>query len=106
MESVDGEGDVIETGHHGGEARSPGVVAIFVPPAILEKVQAVFDLPVAAAEPQQIRRSHLLGVETADVKSRIARDNLTLLRAEFSIDSQGDLAARQVQRLTYVVGIL
>jgi len=63
---VDGDGDAVEAGHHRREAWASRVVSIFIPPAIFEEMQAVFDFPVAANQLQKIRRRHGAGVEAGD----------------------------------------
>jgi hypothetical protein len=86
---VNGEGGVIDGRQAGRESRPPGVVAILVPPPIFQEVEAVFQPPVVADVPQEIRGSHALGIEARDEVSHVVRENLAVGGADFTIDAQG-----------------
>lgn len=59
---MDREGGVVQRRHAGRETRPAGVVTIFVPPAIFEEVQAVFDPPVAADMLEEVGRGDLVRI--------------------------------------------
>lgn len=82
---MDGEGGVVDRRQAGGETGPPRVMAVLVPPAILQEVEAVFQSPVAADVPQQVRRGDLLGVEAGDEVSHIARQHFAVRRAQLTI---------------------
>jgi len=103
---MDREGDGVQAGHHGGKAGSPGVMAILIPPPILEKVQTVLDLPMAANVAQQVGGANLVGVEARHKIANVVRDDLAALGAELAIDADRDPTARQVQRLANIVRVV
>lgn len=82
------------------------MVTIFVPPAVFQEVQAVFNLPMTANITQQISRRNLRRVETGNKITHIMRDNLSTRSAQLAINAQRDLTTRQVERLTNVIGVV
>lgn len=85
---MDREGGVVDRRQAGREAGSPGVVAVFVPPAILQEVETVFHSPMVADVPQQIRRGDLLGIEAGDEIPHVVRENLAVGSANLAINAQ------------------
>ncbi len=85
---MDGEGGVVDGRQTGGEPGPPGVVAILVPPAILQEVQAVFDPPVVADVPQQVGGGNAVGIEARYEVPHVVRENLAVGGADFTIDAQ------------------
>lgn len=103
---MDCDGDGVETGHHGGQAWATRVMAVLVPPAIFEKVQAVFDSPMAAHVAKKILGGYRAGIEATDEVANVVRNDVAALGSQFSIDAQRDPAARQVERFADVVGVV
>jgi hypothetical protein len=85
---VDREGGVVDRRQAGREAGSPGVVAVFVPPAILQEVEAVFHSPMVADMPQQVRRGDLLGIETGDEIPHVVRQDFAVGGANLAINAE------------------
>ncbi len=65
------------------------MVAILVPPSIFQEVPTVFDPPVIADMPQEIRGGDRLGIEAGDEVSHIVREDLAVGGADLAIDAQG-----------------
>ena len=57
----------------GREARPPRAVAIFVPPPVLQEVQAVFQPPMMADVLQQLCRRDTIGIETGNEVAHVVR---------------------------------
>lgn len=91
---MDGEGGVVDRRHACRKAWPTGVVAIFVPPAVLQEVQAVFNAPMLANVPQELGCGHLLGIETAHIVARVMQHDFTVVGTQLTIHAQTDLAAR------------
>lgn len=85
---MDREGGVVDRRQASGETGPPGVVAILVPPTVLQEVKAVFQPPVVADVPQQVRGSDLPGVEARHEVPHVVREQLAAGRANFTIDAQ------------------
>ncbi len=79
---------------------------VFTPTAILEKVQAVFHLSVAADITQQFRNGHLIEVEAADVVLRVTRNSYATGTAQLSIHAQCDATASQLEGFANVRGFV
>ena len=88
-----------------GQARSFGGVAVFVPPAILEEVQAVFQLPMTADVGVQLGGTDRAGVAAGDEVPAVVEQHRPIGRADFAIGAENDLAAGNVQMLTEILGI-
>ena len=85
---MDREGGVVDRRQAGGEAGPPGVVAILVPPAILQEVEAVFQPPVVADVPQEVRGGDALGIEARHEVPHVVREHFAVGGANFTIDAQ------------------
>jgi hypothetical protein len=85
---VDGEGGVVDRREAGGEAGPPGVVAVLVPPAVLQEVEAVLQPPVIADMPQEVGGGDAVGIEARDEVPHVVRENLAVGGADFTIDAQ------------------
>ena len=105
-ETVDRESDRVQAGHHRGQPRPTCGMPVFVPPAVFEKVQTVFDLPVPAYIAQQIVGSHLIGIEAGDKVADVVRDYRAACSAQFAVHAQGNAATGEAQCLANVVGVL
>lgn len=71
---MEGEGGVVDGREARREAGPAGVVAVLIPPAVLDEVQAVLDPPVAAGVPQQVGGGDLIRVEAAGEVACVTRD--------------------------------
>lgn len=85
---MDREGGVVDGGQAGREAGPPGVVAVLVPPSILQEVEAVFQPPVVADVPQEVRRGNAIGIEARDEIPHVAREDFAVGGAKLAINSQ------------------
>ena len=81
-------------------------MTVFVPPAILDEVQAVFHLPMAANGCVKFGRCHRTRIETADEIPAFLKQKNTIGRPHFTIGTDGDLAAGNVQTLTQILGVV
>jgi len=70
------------------EAGPPGVVAVLVPPAVLQEVEAVLHPPVVADVPQEVGGGDAVGIEARDEVPHVVRENLAVGGANFTIDAQ------------------
>lgn len=100
------ESGVVERREAGREAGPSGVVTIFVPPAVFEEVQPVFDPPMLTNMLQKISGSDLIGIQATHIIARIVQHDLAVVATDLAIDAQCDLAARQVERIADVVGVV
>lgn len=85
---MDGEGRVVDGGEAGGESGPPGVVAVFVPPAILQEVQAIFHTPMVADVPQQVCSGHAVGIQAGHEIPHIVRQNFAVGGADLPIHAE------------------
>jgi len=82
------EGGVVDGRQAGREAGPPGVVAVLVPPAILQEVEAVFQPPVIADVPQEVRGSHAVGIEARHEIPHVVRKDSAVGGANLTIHAQ------------------
>lgn len=62
-------------------------MAILIPPAIFEKEQGVFDLPMAADYRQQLVGGDVAGVPTGDEIAGVVRDDRAIGVDQVAIDA-------------------
>lgn len=86
-----------------GQARTLGIVAVLVPPTVLDEMQAVFHLPVIAHMRLQPRGRDRTRIETGGEIAAVARKNRAVARPHFAIDAQRDAALGKVQTLAEIV---
>lgn len=103
---MDGEGGVVDRRHACRKAWPTGVVAIFVPPAVLQEVQTIFDSPMLANMPQKIGGGYLLGIEAAHIVARVMQHDFAIVSTQFTIHTQTNLATRQIKRLANVICVV
>lgn len=103
---MNGNRETVEAGHHGGEAWASRMVAVFVPPAILDEMQVVFHLPVAPCVTQQSLGRHVRGVETGNEVAYVVRYDLATGCLQLAIHAQRNAASGQLQCFADVVGVL
>lgn len=103
---MDGEGGVVDGRQTGGETGPPGVVAVLVPPAILHKMEAVFQSPVVADVPQEVRRGDAVRIEARDEIPHVVREQLAAGGANLTINAECYPATAPGERFAEVVGVL
>ena len=81
-------------------------MTILVPPTVLEEMKAVFDLPVAANGRMKSGCRHGLGGTAGHEVASVVQRNRAVCLANFTIGADGDLAARKVQTLADILGIV
>lgn len=89
-----------------GDAWAARPVAIFVPPTVFDKEQAVFDLPVSADRAQQFLCVDRVGIEAGEKVARIGQLHLAVGVHYVPINTQRNLRAGKVQLLTNVTGVV
>jgi len=83
-----------------------GVVPVFVPPAILEEVQAVLDLPVAANGGGELARGDPFRRATGHIVMGFVKRKSVIGGTYLVIEPDGDLTTREVQTLANILGIV
>ena len=89
-----------------GQSGPFGVVTIFVPPAVLDEMEAVFHLPVATNIVLEFTRRDRIGIQAGDEVPAFAGKKFTLRRAHFVIRTNADLATGNVQMLSDMLGVV
>jgi hypothetical protein len=102
----DGESGVRQRGERLGQAGPLGVVAIFVPPAVFDEMEAVLHLPVATNVCLQFTGRDRIGVQAAHEVPAFAGKKCPFRGTHLAINTQRDSATGDVQMLPYVVGIV
>lgn len=105
-QTEDRQGGVGHRGKALGQAGPLGVVAVFVPPAIFDEVEAVFDLPVSANVGMKLGRRDHVRIEAGHEIPALVEENLSLGRTHFAIGTEGDLAVGKVQTLADMLGVI
>ncbi len=82
------------------------MVAILVPPPILQEVEAIFQPPVIADIPQEVRGGDGLGIETRDEISHVVRKDYAVAGANLAVNTQRYAATAPGEPFANVVGIL
>ena len=86
-----------------GQARTLGIVAVLVPPTVLDEMQAVFHLPMVAYIRLKPGGRDRARIETGGKIATVARKNHAVARPHFAIDAQRDAALGKVQTLAEIV---
>jgi hypothetical protein len=105
-QAEDGQSGVRQRSERLGQAGPLGVVAIFVPPAVLDEMEAVFHLPMATNVVLKLTRRDRIGLQAGDKVPAFAGKNLTLRRTHFAIRTNADLATGNVQMLSDMLGVV
>jgi len=79
---------------------------ILIPPAIFDKEDAVFDLPMVACMRQQLIGADLIGANTRQKVACIGEEHGAVLGRDVAIDAQRDLAAGKAQLLADVPDVV
>jgi len=82
------------------------MMAVFIPPAILHEVEAIFDLPVTANPRQQFRGRDLLRIEARNEIAAFARKHVALGRTHCAIHANQNSAVGNVQALADMFGVV
>jgi len=114
LERLTGRVNQTENGQRGIRERGeclcqagPGrVVTVLIPPAVLDEVQAVFHLPVAANVLLEIGSRDGVRIETGHEIPALTRNEFALGATDFAINSDGDATFGNVQTLPNVLGIV
>ena len=81
-------------------------MTVFVPPAILDEVQAVFHLPMAANGGVKLGRRDCARIEAGHKIPAFVKQKSTIGRTHFTIGADGDLTVGNVQTLTDILGVV
>ena len=95
-EPVDRNGRVVDRGQTGGQAGAARVVTIFVPPAVLDEMKAVFHLPVATNVRLKLTRRDRIGIQTRHEVTAVAGKKRSVRATHFAIKTQRDSATGNV----------
>jgi len=103
-EAENAQGGIGQRGKTIGQAGTFGIMAILVPPTVLDEMQAVFHLPMVAHIRLKPRGRDRARIETGGEIAAVARKNHALARPHFAIDAQRDATLGKVQTLAEIVG--
>jgi len=103
---VDREGGVVDGRQASRETGPPGMVAVLVPPSILQEVETVFQPPVVADVSQEVCCGDAVRIEAGDEVAYVVRENLAVGSANLAINAQCYAAAGQAESFADVVGVL
>jgi hypothetical protein len=81
-------------------------VTVFVPPAVLDEMQAVFHLPMAANIGMKLGRRDRARIEAAYKIPAFVKQKSTIGQSYFTIGADGDLTVGNVQTLTDILGVV
>ena len=87
-EAMDREGGVVQRCQAGRQAGPSRVVTIFVPPAVLQEVQAVFQSPMLADVLQQFRRGDAIRIEAGNEVTHVMREHDAVAGMNDAVDAQ------------------
>lgn len=80
-------------------------MTIFVPPAVLQKKDAVFDLPMPPHFGQQFVGANVFRVDAGDEVTSVGEMHGAVIADDIAIHAEGDLTAWKGQLLANVLGI-
>ena len=81
-------------------------MTVFVPPAILDEVQAVFHLPMAANGGVKLGRRDRTRIEAGHEIPGVVKQKNTIGRTYFTIGTDGDLTVGNIQTLAEILGVV
>ena len=81
-------------------------MTIFVPPAVLDEMKAVFHLPVASNVVLEFTRRDRIGLQAGDEVPAFAGKESALRAAHLTIDTNADSATGNVQMLPDMLGVV
>ena len=81
-------------------------MTIFVPPAVLDEMKAVFHLPVATNVVLEFTRRDRIGLQTGHEVPAFAGKKRTPRAAHFAINTDADYATGYVQMLPDILGVV
>lgn len=68
-------------------------MAIFIPPAVFDKEDAVFHLPMVACGAKQLDGGNVIRAGAGEKVARVGKPHRAIAGDQVAIDAQGDLAA-------------
>jgi hypothetical protein len=80
-------------------------VTVFIPPAILDEVQAIFHLPMPPDVGVKLGGRDRARIKAGDEVPALLKQEKTIGRTHFTIGTNGDLAAGNIQMLTDILGV-
>ena len=101
-----GEGCVRQRGKRLGKPGASGMMTILVPPAILDEMQAVFDLPMPTDIRLKLGCRYQIWIQAGREIPAFEGKKLAIGGAHLAVDANGDLAVREIQTFTNVRGIV
>jgi hypothetical protein len=81
-------------------------VTVFVPPAILDEMQAVFHLPMAANGGVKLSRRDRARIEAGHKIPAFVKQKSAIGRTYFTIGADGDSTVGNIQTLTDILGVV
>jgi hypothetical protein len=96
---------VVDGRHDCREARTSGVVAIFIPPSVFGEVKTVFDSPVVSDVTENVVGRNLVWIQARDEVASVMEYNLAVASGQLTIDPHYDLAIGQVKCLANMIGV-
>ena len=81
-------------------------MTVFVPPAILDEVQAVFHLPMAANGRVKFGCRDRARIEAGHKIPAFVKQKNTIDRTHFTIGTDGDSTIRNIQTLADILGVV
>ncbi len=105
-QAEDGQSGVCQRSERLGQAGPLGIMTIFVPPAVLDEMKAVFHLPVAANIALKFTRRDQIGIQTGHKVPAFAGKKCALHRAHFAINTDTDLTTGYVQMFPDILGVV
>jgi len=89
-----------------GDAGAAGPMAVFIPPAIFDEEQAVFNLPMGAHRGQEFARGDTIGIKTGEKITRVGGSHRAVRGDHVPINTQRNLRSGEAQLLTKVTGVV
>ena len=105
-QAENGQSGVRQRSERLGQTGPLGVVTIFVPPAVLDEMKAVFHLPMATNVGLKFTRRDRIGLQTGDKVPAFAGKERALRATYFAIDTNADSTTGNVQMLSDMLGIV
>ena len=105
-ESEDHRGGGGEFGEPFREARTFRPVTVFVPPAVFQEEDAVFDFPVTANGGQKFGGRDVAWIEAGNEVASILKNDGAVVARDVAIHSQQDLGVGELQFVPNVCGVI
>ena len=89
-----------------GDARTARPVTVFIPPAVFEVEQAVFDLPMRADRRQQFGGCDPIRIQTGEKVTCVRQPHRAIVSDHVPINTQRNLRPGKCQGIANVSGVL